>query len=52
MIAVGFVTGWLLIGMSCLALWVLWQMLNLVADQLERWQRHRKPRKERSASRF
>ena len=51
MIAVGFVTGWLLVGIACVALWLLWQMLNLIADQAERWQRHRKLTRERSASR-
>ena len=52
MIAVGVLAGWLLIGIAAVALFVLWQMLNLIADQLERWQRHRKPTKEKGSSRF
>jgi hypothetical protein len=30
-------SAWLLIGISWAALWILWQMLNLVSDMLEHW---------------
>lgn len=41
MLALGVGASWLVLAVVAGSLWVLWQILNLTFDMLERWHRDR-----------
>jgi hypothetical protein len=50
-IALGFAGSWLLIGIACAVLWVLWAVMDITAEMCQRWlEGRRKPRKEKGSS--
>lgn len=50
MLALGVAASWLLLTIAVGLIWVTWGVLNIIGDAVERWQRHRKPRKEMEQS--
>jgi len=44
MIAIGFVASWVLIGAVAGTLWVMWAILNITFDLIERWHDGRRSR--------